>query len=257
MNGYIFAANGFQHEVMVDDKKYYPCVFIGTLYAAILNECPDVTIKTITGKTVNLLHPTPDMFCIEDIACGLSRIPRFVGHTVRPYSVAEHSLYVARWIYKNHPELCPYAMMQGLLHDAAEAYLQDMPGPLKSVPVLGQIYKKIEERMDFVIREKLVGKLEDAPDLDFRIHCDRAVKAADRALLEIEKSCIRDCDYHGVDLKDKTVQDMLDIHGHSQMSHVSGFIYNTQMNFSGEYHLLRRQLEPGGYQVYPAQPVKP
>ncbi len=62
---------------------------------------------------------------IEDIAKSLSRQCRFLGHTRRPYTVAEHSLLVSRQFD------CPDLAMWGLLHDAAETYLGDWPTPIK------------------------------------------------------------------------------------------------------------------------------
>lgn len=64
---------------------------------------------------------------ISDIAHHLALRNRFSGATAKPYSVAQHSVLVAR-------ELIPLGKdvaLMGLLHDAAEAYLPDMPRPIK------------------------------------------------------------------------------------------------------------------------------
>lgn len=81
-------------------------------------------IQTFTGRQFWPLDPEPEDFAVEDIAHALSLICRFGGHTNFHYSVAQHSLLVSK--------LCPpdYAL-EGLLHDAAEAYLADVPRPIK------------------------------------------------------------------------------------------------------------------------------
>ena len=97
----------------------------------------DCWVQTYTGKQFFPLDPDVNSICIEDIAHSLGKICRFNGHTTRFYSVAEHSVYVSRNVsYEN--------AMWGLLHDASEAYLIDMPRPLK--PVLDG-YKEIETRV--------------------------------------------------------------------------------------------------------------
>ncbi len=66
---------------------------------------------------------------IEDIARSLSRCCRFGGHTIRPYTVAEHCLLVSRQF--DDPEMA----LWGLLHDAAETYLGDWKRPIKNLVV--------------------------------------------------------------------------------------------------------------------------
>jgi hypothetical protein len=81
-------------------------------------------IQTYTGRAFWPLAPKPEDFDIRDIAHSLSLQCRFNGHCREFYSVAEHSLNVSRILSPEHA-------LWGLLHDAGEAYLVDMPRPLK------------------------------------------------------------------------------------------------------------------------------
>lgn len=81
-------------------------------------------IVTYTGKTFDLLNPTPDMVCIEDIAHSLANLCRYTGHTRKFYSVAQHCVLAARVNDPNDP-------LQRLLHDASEAYIGDLASPWK------------------------------------------------------------------------------------------------------------------------------
>ena len=81
-------------------------------------------IQTFTGKRINVFDPWYGDIKIADIAHALSNICRFTGHCQQFYSVAEHSYYVSQYV--------PRSMaMKGLLHDASEAYLCDVPRPIK------------------------------------------------------------------------------------------------------------------------------
>ena len=81
-------------------------------------------IMTYTGRHFTPFDPKIQDIDIRDIAHALSNICRFGGHCSEFYSVAEHSILVSI--------LCPPELkLAGLLHDAAEAYLGDVPTPLK------------------------------------------------------------------------------------------------------------------------------
>lgn len=96
-------------------------------------------IRTVSGRYVNILDPNPETFDIGDIAHALARIPRFGGHLPVFYSVAQHSLAVSYCAGLTGTEA-----YQGLMHDSSEAFLLDLPTPLKDV--LPE-YKRIEARM--------------------------------------------------------------------------------------------------------------
>lgn len=81
-------------------------------------------IQTYSGRRFTPTNPNPDAIVIQDIAHSLSMQCRFSGHTNKFYSVAQHSVLVSYLC--NHEDA-----LWGLLHDASEAYLVDVPRPLK------------------------------------------------------------------------------------------------------------------------------
>lgn len=124
------------------------------------------SINALSGWPIDLLNPHPDSIRIEDIAAGLSKICRFSGQIEHFYSVAQHSVLVA--------SLLPaHLKLQGLLHDATEAYLGDVTSPLKK---LLKDYKPIENNFHKVI----AGKFGLPIELDHEVH------AADMMALAIE-----------------------------------------------------------------------
>lgn len=101
-------------------------------------------IRTFTDKQFMLLNPTLDSICIEDVAHSLSMICRFGGHVKNFYSVGQHSIFVS--------DQCPDEFkLEGLLHDATEAYYGDMVRPLKiSMPN----YRELEDKLHLLINKK-------------------------------------------------------------------------------------------------------
>jgi len=102
-------------------------------------------IQTFTGKKFFPLNPNPADICIEDIAHSLAMQCRYVGHCKQFYSVAQHCWLMSRHWFKK-VELQRYA----LLHDAAEAYLSDLPRPLKHLPQF-QFYRDAEKVLQRLI----------------------------------------------------------------------------------------------------------
>ncbi len=110
-------------------------------------------LETVSGRKINVLNPDPKDIDIEDIAWHLSRLPRFCGATIPsiPYSVAQHSIQVMR----EFPITDPLMQLHGLLHDAAEAYIGDIPSPIKHIPSLRQEIKVVEARLIDCIYESI------------------------------------------------------------------------------------------------------
>ncbi len=128
----------------------------------------EVWIQTVSGKRVDLPTPKLDQIDINDIAYALSMKCRFNGQCKKFYSVAEHSIRVS-WL------LPPGLELAGLLHDANEAYLPDIPRPVKE---LIPQYKRVEEYMEEAINLKYGIELSDEDS--------RHIKCADNIMLATE-----------------------------------------------------------------------
>jgi hypothetical protein len=114
----------------------------------------DTTMWTASGRQIDLIEVLPTDIELWDIAASLSMQARFLGHTAGArrrwkshlpfYSVAQHSLQVSL--------RCPEEYrLEGLLHDAAEAYMGDITRPMKALlervapGALKQIERQIEQ----------------------------------------------------------------------------------------------------------------
>jgi hypothetical protein len=85
-------------------------------------------IQTFTGKRFSPLAPCAADVDVRDVAHSLAMQCRFNGHCREFYSVAEHCVRVSRVAdVAASRELA----LWGLLHDAAEAYVGDLPRPVK------------------------------------------------------------------------------------------------------------------------------
>jgi len=139
-----------------------------------MNEYDGHWVNTYTGKHFHYLDPQPEEIDIIDIAHSLSLTCRYGGHCKQFYSVGDHSIRVA--------EIVPDELkLRALLHDAAEAYLTDLPRPIKyDIP-------------EFRIRENVIQRNIEAkfgiktsrppliPDPDKKL-----IKQADNVLLATE-----------------------------------------------------------------------
>lgn len=136
---------------------------------------PWAAIQTFTGALVDPFDLHPEQILIEDIAHALGNQCRFGGHCRRFYSVAQHSCLLADLMAS---EATPASsQLWALLHDAAEAYLVDLPHPIKHSSELGASFRTVEREIQRVICARF-GLEEEAPT---------SLKENDRALLAAER----------------------------------------------------------------------
>lgn len=125
-------------------------------------------ILTYTGRQFYPMAPRQEDLCVEDIAHALSNICRFNGHVREFYSVAQHCVLVSYAVNLEHA-------LAALLHDASEAYLCDVPRPVKCSDVM-QEYRLAEARLEALINSRF----------GINIHAPE-VRAADELLLMAER----------------------------------------------------------------------
>ena len=157
-------------------------------------------IRTHTGRRFDyaaLLRNEPVEIHILDIAHALSRICRFGGHCSLYCSVAEHSVRVekrVRGLHEVHAQVTRAGdeyLRAALLHDASEAYLGDMPSPLKAL--LGP-YRTLEHNLEKQIAKEF-GFDPGHPGTHgtYEVPWRAVLKQADREMLAVE---MRDCVGH-------------------------------------------------------------
>lgn len=131
-------------------------------------------IRTYSGARFHVPHPAAGDIWLADIVHGLSIAPRWGGQSKYRYPVLAHSIYVAEML----PD--PYKF-DGLMHDASEAFLCDVPSPMKRL--LPQ-YKELEHGIMVAIAEKF----------HFSWPPPELVKVADAVALYDERVALFDLD---------------------------------------------------------------
>jgi len=131
-------------------------------------------LQTVSGRWVNPFDPDPAQLDPGDIARALANQCRFGGHSRVFYSVAQHCVIVSRVVEERGGDV--EDVFAALMHDAGEAYLGDMPHPLKHRSALG---------VAFSIKANV-------PE----------VKAVDRALLATERRAFSAEVWHWPELED-------------------------------------------------------
>jgi hypothetical protein len=149
---------------------------------------PGPYLQTVSGRWVNPFDPDPEQFDSGDIARALANQCRFGGHCRVFYSVAQHSVIVSQLVEERGGD--SDEAFAALMHDATEAYLGDMPHPLKHRSPLGAAFKQAEDHLERALRDRF-GIKPDVP----------AIKAADRALLATERRAFSAETWHWPELQ--------------------------------------------------------
>jgi hypothetical protein len=127
-------------------------------------------MQTYSGGRFYPADPRAEDINPLDIAHALSMLCRYGGHISRFMSVAEHCVLMSEAV-------APENALAALLHDAAEAYLVDVPRPLKNI--LPE-YRAIEAKVEGVIAERFGLTLPFSPE----------VKEADNRILLTERDAL-------------------------------------------------------------------
>ena len=150
-------------------------------------------IETFSGKRFDLMHPTPAMVDVADIAHALARINRYTGHTATPYSVAEHALHVCRRVMDLYPDR-EHATLHALAlhHDSGEYVIGDVSAPMKWLlrQMCGQGQfpeERLHSDLD-VIEDRVQATILTALGLPRPTSQQKAIiKAADLYMLQVER----------------------------------------------------------------------
>jgi hypothetical protein len=158
----------------------------------------NTSCETVSGVYVDVVNPDPASIELTDIAWSLSRQARFAGHTksTEIWSVAQHALFVEflvhrlltedslkqsylDWRHETDGIAADTGMLEldydgqelrtvllgALHHDDSEAYLVDLPSPVKRHPALRAPYKQLEDGVTEAINIALCLPTLSARDL--------------------------------------------------------------------------------------------
>jgi hypothetical protein len=152
-------------------------------------------MQTFTGRRFFPLDPRAEDVDPRDIAHALAHLCRYAGHVDRFYSVAEHCVLLSWWAERHGAD--ELLQLELLLHDATEAYVVDVPRPLKiNLPD----YRAVEARVATAIAERF-GTLEHADTVDGQAVDSLEVKQLDTRILLDERAALMSRTRHawGVD----------------------------------------------------------
>lgn len=148
-------------------------------------------IQTFTGRAFPVGDPLISDFCLPDIGSHLSRLNRYTG-AIHPeqYSVAEHSVRVAYYLRAlvareqntRDVHILTAAFRAGLMHDAHEAYLNDLNSPLKRylLSIGADAYAKLAEHYDSILAKRYSLDRWAANGVDL-------IREADLSVLDMER----------------------------------------------------------------------
>jgi hypothetical protein len=145
---------------------------------------------THCGIMIDLLAPSPEDIVLRDIAHALARCVRFTGHGDNVYTVAQHCVVVAELARLAGESRAVQAW--ALLHDAEEAYTNDVPSPMKaavrelcSIRGVPSVFDIIAKQLQWAVSTRF-----GIPIVDVKRYDDAA------SLLEVECNGPHSCAAH-------------------------------------------------------------
>jgi len=139
-------------------------------------------IATATGRIVNPWFMQPGDFALQDIGPALSKLCRYAGQIPSFYSVAEHCV----WAFDEAAGdgVTDLATLRAIfMHDASEAYLVDVPAPVKKQPGM-RPYRYAEDRLQVALGKRYRFDLFDPITAE-------TVKKYDQAAYRFETTFLR------------------------------------------------------------------
>lgn len=136
-----------------------------------------------SGGLLSVLDPKADQIQLGDIATGLANACRYGGQLRDRLflSVAEHSCLMTQKAVDSGVARSMEDALKVLLHDASEAYIGDIPTPLKRLlPDFAKIERRLQSCIEdaFGLRANDVGISKEAiKELDNRIRLDEIARA--------------------------------------------------------------------------------
>lgn len=127
-------------------------------------------------------NPRDSSFTVADIARSLAHQPRFLAHTSRPVSIAEHSLVVLEIVQRLTPNCDPLLSLHALLHDAHEAFTGDFPSPFKAY-----LRKRFNIMLDTIQAEIQQGIMEKLGIPSIDVEAQGTIHVADAYALKLER----------------------------------------------------------------------
>lgn len=222
----------------------------------IQQETRDGELQTCSGRYVHPLRPDPEQIHLGDIFHHLSHLCRFAGAVRGFYSVGRHSLNVCDYLRATGAPLDVQAW--GMLHDAPEYLLVDIPRPLKHMPEMGP-YRVAENLLSSIVWERFLRPLCTQlgplcrPPGEIRARVD----AADKLLLKAEQCVLmpRSRDRETQDGRVVALQDFVaarrKLHGGSL---TAGLPLSTTRDRDDMYREWQRIQSEAGYATERASP---
>lgn len=174
-----------------EDSIVQDFVLRNSVCGAMGSEKSSNVVTTVSGRDIDLNNVGANPYGLDDIVHGLNRVCRFNGQIRDHYSVLAHSICVALLVPKAF-------VVHALLHDASEAYICDLPSPLKAML---HDYAQIEWRLQQSIEIQF--------GLEYNDHIRKAVKLADQRAYVAEELCLRNREVGEHDVQAEALVSML------------------------------------------------
>ncbi len=152
-----------------------------------------IWVPTFTGRFYPF-DPNPDDVRLVDVAHGLAHLCRYTGACREFYSVAQHSVLVSEALEREGYDAG--AQLAGLLHDAAETYINDISARTKAALEIDVI----EAPILWAVRDRFRLSLMDMAAV---VPFDRAIQADEIRVLFPGRDDLIDPDIEplGIDIK--------------------------------------------------------